>query len=87
MEALLEADAVWLRRIHSLSGGKGDPSMRALTWLGNHYTWWMHTALVAYLFGWLEAALLAGGSGAAAVVAQAIKRARHIALLPYVKRD
>ena len=48
--------------------------MRGLTWLGNHYTWWMHTAAVAYFFGWLPAALLGGGSGAAALVAQAIKR-------------
>lgn len=74
MQALLEADARWLRRIHALSGGKGDPSMRALTWLGNHYTWWLHTGLVAWLAGFLPAALLAGGSGAAAVVAQGIKR-------------
>jgi undecaprenyl-diphosphatase len=74
MKALLEADARWLRRIHSLAGGRADAPMRSLTWLGNHYTWWLHTAAVAFFFGWLSAALLGGGSGAAALVAQAIKR-------------
>lgn len=74
MKALLDMDARWLRRIHSLAGGPADAPMRALTRMGNHGTWWLHTALVGYFFGLLPGALLAGGSGAAALVAQAIKR-------------
>jgi undecaprenyl-diphosphatase len=74
IEALLDADARLLRRIHGLAGGSADGIMRAFTWLGNHQIWWAHTAAVALFVGLLPAALLGGGSGAAAVVAQGIKR-------------
>ena len=74
VESLLDADARVLRRVHALSGGPADGVMRAFTFLGNHQTWWAHTAAVAFFVGLLPAALLGGGSGAAAIVAQAIKR-------------
>jgi undecaprenyl-diphosphatase len=48
--------------------------MRALTWLGNNRTWYVHTIVVALFVGLLPGALLGGGAAAAAIVAQGIKR-------------
>src|SRR5690606_12377773 len=74
LRGVIAWDRRTLRRIAGWSRPWADPPMHVFTWLGNSLTWWLHTALVWWLAGPVAGALLGGGSGAAALVAQAFKR-------------
>lgn len=74
LRGIIAWDRRTLRRIAGWSRPWADPPMHAFTWLGNSLTWWLHTILVYWIAGLVPAALLGGGSGAAALVAQAFKR-------------